>query len=123
MTEIFPGRHLRLVEQIAAGPHYALQQLRDADLPLTRIMISLYVQRHLLGHVFDDLGGDHHVTAVQTAAVVGHLRELSADAQDHVALRHAILQRGQPDRPTLAQVWRIAMPKGRLTAGEASPSG
>jgi len=94
MTEILPGRHLRLVEQVAAGPHHPLQQLGDAHLPLIRVLVGPDVHRHLLGHVLDDLRGDHHVAAVQASAVVRHLRELPADAEDHVALGHPVLQGG-----------------------------
>lgn len=123
MTEILPGRHLRLVEQVAAGPHDPLEQLCDADLPLIRVLVGLNVQGHLLGHVFDDLRGDHHVATVQAAAVIRHLRELPADAENDVAVRDAVLQRGQPDGSALAQVWTVAVPEGGLSAGQASPSG
>lgn len=123
MTEILPGRHLRLVEQIAAGPHHALEKLRDADLPLIRVLVGLNIQRHLLGHVFDDLRGDHHVAAVQAAAVIRHLRELPADAENHVAVCHAVLQGGQPDGSALAQVWTVAVPESGFPASQTSPSG
>lgn len=123
MTEILPGRHLRLVEQIAAGSHYALEKLCDADLPLIRVLVGLNVQGHLLGHVFDNFRSDHHVAAVQAAAVIRDLRELPADAEDHIAVCHAVLQGGQPDGSTLAQVWTIAVPEGGLSASQTSPSG
>jgi len=97
MTKILPGRHLRLVEQIATGPHYALEQLCDADLPLIRILVGFNVQGHLLGHIFNDLRSYHHVAAVQTAAVICDLRELPADTENHVAVRHTVFQGGQPD--------------------------
>lgn len=123
MAEILPGRHLRLVEQVAASPYHSLQQLGDAYLPLIRVLVSPDVHCHLLGHVLDDLRGDHHVAAVQAATVVRHLRELPAYAEDYITLGYTVLQGSQPDRSALAQIRGIAVPVGRVSASQASPSG
>lgn len=74
MAEILPRRHLRLVKQIAARPHDTLQQLGHADLPLIRVLVRPYILCHLLRHILDDLSRDHHVTTIETSAVVRHLR-------------------------------------------------
>ena len=106
MTQILPRRHLRLVQQVATRPHDTLQQLRHAHLPLVRVLVRPDVLGHLLRHVLDNLGRDHHVAAVEAAAVVRHLRELSTDTEDDVPLCHPVLEGGQPDRAALAQVRR-----------------
>lgn len=122
MAQILPGRHLRLVEQVATRPHDTLEQLGHAHLSLIRVLIRSYILRHLLRHVLDDLGRDHHVATVQPSAVVGHLRQLAADPEDHVALRHPVLERGQPNGAALAQIRAVPVPEGRVSPGQASPT-
>lgn len=123
MSKILPGRHLRSVKEIAAGPYYTLQQLRDADLPLIWIFVRPNIICHFLSHVLNDLRGDHHVAAIQAAAVVGHLREFSADTENHFAVAHAIFQGGQPNRPAFAQVGAVEVPVGSVAMQYTSPLG
>ena len=122
MTKILPRRHLCFVQKIATSSHDTLKQFRDANLALSRILISSDILCHLLRHILDDFRCYHHITTIKYTTVVRDLRQVATYAQYHVTIGDSTLQWREPKRSTLAQIRCVAMPTGRFFTGETSPT-
>lgn len=112
-AQIQPGQILRGIQQIAARPDDAVQQLEHDILALSLVGERFNVVRHFLGHGLDDFGRDQHVAAVQRFAA-RHLGQVVGDADEGgVTLVDAHLEAVQPEAATVGEVRLGRLPGDR----------